>query len=735
MLSGVRRHTQKSSLARWLVAASLVTFALSLAAVLRADTDPLLSPPFVAIIALIAWICGAVPASVSAVVSSLALNLWLAKPLVSTPGQDLARVSTFLATSLLIILLIHRYQVGANVLASSEKRAREGEDVLRGYLESASQGIIATDGEGRIDIVNAKAAQMFGYAKEELQGRELAAIVPDAESAPAGSTSTVTVARKDGGIFHAEISISRIRRNQGRAQMVFLTDVTERRVAEEALQKAHHELQTVMNTAPVAIYSVDGDGKVLTWSAPAERMFGFSSKEALFRYPPFIRDEDIPDYLTVVGCLRAGEPLVNRERRRHKKNGEPIDVVIWATPLRNAAGRVIGAIHAVADDSARRVLQAQLIQSQKMEAMGRLASFVAHDFNNLLTAIIGFSELLGSELTDSRLSSYVHEVQDAAARAGALTTQLLAFSRRRPAEAQTIHLNPVVQQTERMLRRIIGEDIRLETILERNLRPVNVDPGQVDQIILNLAVNARDAMPGGGRIVIRTANHRTDGAGEQVRLAVTDTGVGMSDDVLSRIFEPFFTTKAEGKGTGLGLSIVYEIVKQNGGAVTVESTQGKGSTFFVDFPAALGEVGPAAAKPEPEPARAGRETVLLVEDEPVVRSLVCEILGPAGYTVLEAESGTEALRISRSHANPIDLLLTDVVMPDIAGPQVAEIVSRERPGIAVLFISGYLDRSHAAINSGKVPGTFLGKPFTAAALKRKVAEALRATSASSSVQR
>jgi CheY-like chemotaxis protein len=385
---------------------------------------------------------------------------------------------------------------------------------------------------------------------------------------------------------------------------------------------------------------------------------------------------------------------------------------------------VIGAIHAVADDSARRVLQAQLIQSQKMEAMGRLASFVAHDFNNLLTAIIGFSELLGSELTDSRLMSYVSEVQDAAGRAGALTTQLLAFSRRRPAEAQTIQLNAVVQQTQRMLGRIIGEDIQLETILDPDLRPVNMDPGQVDQIILNLAVNARDAMPGGGRIFIRTVNH---GQGENavVRLSVTDTGIGMSSDVLTRIFEPFFTTKAEGKGTGLGLSIVYEIVKQNGGEVKVESAPGKGSTFFIDLPPAVGDVGPAAAKPESEPARTGRETVLLVEDEPVVRSLVCEILGPAGYTVLEAESGQEALRISRSYAHPIDLLLTDVVMPDIAGPQVAELVTQERPGIGVLFISGYLERSHTAINSGKVPGAFLSKPFTAAALKRKVAEALR----------
>jgi PAS domain S-box-containing protein len=366
-------------------------------------------------------------------------------------------------------------------------------------------------------------------------------------------------------------------------------------------------------------------------------------------------------------------------------------------------------------------IEGQLRQAQKMEAVGRLAGGIAHDFNNLLTAISGYSEFLIGGTPDPKLRRYAEEIKRASDRAAALTGQLLAFSRRQVLQPRILDLNATVGDMDMMLRRLIGEDVELVTMLGAELAPVRADPTQIEQVIINLAVNARDAMPQGGSVTIETANVVADD-GAFVELRLTDTGVGMSEVERRQLFDPFFTTK-EG-GTGLGLATVYGIVEQSGGTIEVESAPGLGSSFRILLPA---EWAPLDA-PEPEsPAvvpAAGEETILLVEDELVVRRLVAEILESSGYTVLQAGDGPSALELLRRHTGPLDLLVTDVVMPGMSGPDVAGAVAAMRPGAQVLYISGYTDSSvgqHGVLEPGIA---FLQKPFAADVLTRKVREVL-----------
>ena len=383
----------------------------------------------------------------------------------------------------------------------------------------------------------------------------------------------------------------------------------------------------------------------------------------------------------------------------------------------------------------RQALQDQLIQAQKMEAVGRLAGGVAHDFNNLLTVILGYNELLrGSVRPDPEASEYAEEVQRAALRASALTNQLLAFSRRQVAVPRVLDLSEVVRQIDRMLRRIIGEDVVLEMHLAEGLPPVKADPSHIDQVIMNLAVNSRDAMPHGGKLLLETAEvelsaeyagkHIGVAPGHYVMLAVTDTGIGMDEATRARIFEPYFSTKEKGKGTGLGLSIVYGIVKQSGGEIMVYSEPEHGTVFKIYLPLA-GDAGEAAESPgEAMALAAGGESVLLVEDEEQVRRLTRTILERYGYKVFEASSGAQALEVAAAFTGPIHLLLTDVVMPGGSGSDLAREIAKARPGIHVLYMSGYTDSS-VIKNLILSPGTpFLQKPFTSDGLYRKIREIL-----------
>jgi signal transduction histidine kinase/ActR/RegA family two-component response regulator len=434
-----------------------------------------------------------------------------------------------------------------------------------------------------------------------------------------------------------------------------------------------------------------------------------------------------------------------------KKDGSELPIALSTSQVRDQGGRVIGLIGVARDISERRrteeALQRseeQLRHAQKMEAVGKLAGGVAHDFNNVLTAVTGYTELALTKLaTDDPLRRDLEEIRNAGERATALTRQLLAFGRKQILEPQIIDLNTVVSGMGTLLRSLIGEDIELVTVTQPDLTPVQADPGQIERVILNLVVNARDAMPNGGKLTIETANVELDSVyaeahpsvtpGSFALLAVSDTGCGIDKEIQPRIFEPFFTTKGESRGTGLGLSTVYGIVTQSSGHVAFDSEPGCGTTFRVYLPQVRGRV--VTEMPgESDSVRGGSETVLLVEDEDSVRRLAVTILRKNGYSVMEARDGEEAVRISNQHPGSIHLLLTDAVMPRMSGPDLVRLQTSLRPGMKVLYMSGYTDDAivrHSVLEQGM---PFLQKPFTPEMLCRKVREVLDSPGSGASSQ-
>jgi nitrogen-specific signal transduction histidine kinase/CheY-like chemotaxis protein len=401
------------------------------------------------------------------------------------------------------------------------------------------------------------------------------------------------------------------------------------------------------------------------------------------------------------------------------------------------AGEIIGVIGVAFDVTERRQLEEQIQRVQKMEAIGTLSGGIAHDFNNILTVIKGYTDLLLGGIQDGRLRALVSYIDQAADRASALTRQLLAYSRRQVLQPKVINLNSLVVNLDKMLQRVIGEDIDIRTIAGPNLGSVKSDPGQIEQVIMNLAVNARDAMPNGGDLTLETANvdlddiyaqkHPGTVSGRYVMLAVSDTGIGMDAETRSHIFEPFFTTKSVGRGTGLGLSTVYGIIKQSGGSIEVYSELGQGTTFKIYLPRIEAPAEPLQAAQGPASRVEGTETILLVEDEAQVRELAAAVLTSCGYTVLVADSRRTAASICDAHKGDVHLLLTDVVMPGGGGREVANQVLARHPKIKVLYMSGYT--TNAIVHHGVLdPGTFfLQKPFTPAVLSAKVREVLDST--------
>jgi two-component system, cell cycle sensor histidine kinase and response regulator CckA len=380
-------------------------------------------------------------------------------------------------------------------------------------------------------------------------------------------------------------------------------------------------------------------------------------------------------------------------------------------------------------------LEKQFLQAQKMEAVGRLAGGVAHDFNNLLTVITGYSDLLlgGRELSESQRSA-LQEIRRSAERGGGLTHQLLAFSRRQPLQARSVNLNELLLQVEKMLRRLIGEDIELVTVPAATRDAVEADPGRLEQVIMNLVVNARDAMPNGGKLTLETATVRVSGdffarqldvkPGDFVRLSITDTGTGMDEETKAHLFEPFFTTKTPGRGTGLGLATAYGIIRQSGGAIDIVSAPGQGTTVRIYLPVSIEKAAAADESTATLTPSTGAETILLVEDEARVRKLISDVLSSRGYTVLEAMRGREAIRIARAHKGAIHLAVIDVVMPEMSGPDVAREISPLHPEMRLLFISGYTDEAIVHHGIGASGAAFLQKPFVPDALARKVREVL-----------
>jgi PAS domain S-box-containing protein len=519
----------------------------------------------------------------------------------------------------------------------------------------------------------------------------------------------------------------------------------ERRLAGEALQESERRLRSLTESASDAIISADSSGRIVSWNRGSQSIFGYRADEVLGESVLVLMPERFRAmYREGVGGGPAGNgrELFGRpvEGEGLRKDGSEFPLEVSLATWNIGDKTFYGAI--VRDLTERKALEGQLRQAQKLEVVGQLAGGLAHDFNNLLAVIIGRSQLLRARLgREDRLRRHAELIEETAQRGAGLTRRILAFGRKQVAQPQVLDLNALVAGMSTLLRQLVGDDVELTTELQPDLGWVNADPGQIEQVIMNLVLNARDALAGGGRLTIETANRRLDEAyaarhpgarpGEHVMLAVRDTGRGMAPATQARLFEPFFTTKADGKGTGLGLFTVYGIVSQSGGHIRVESEPDRGTTFTIYLPVHLPRVDAPGETVEPSvsrpaPAR-GSEVILLVEDRVDVRDMTREILEEHGYSVLVATHGREALSVSDRHQDVIHLLLTDVVMPQMRGPELAQHLMRRRPGLRVLYMSAYTDGAPelaGVLNHGTA---FLQKPFAPDGLVRAVRQLLDGT--------
>ena len=516
-----------------------------------------------------------------------------------------------------------------------------------------------------------------------------------------------------------------------------IQDVTDRIAATTKIEHANQQLEALVNDAPLAIATVDGNGLVTSWNPAAERLFGWAASEVIGRRVPTIPADREGEFREILERRLSDAGILALETQRLRKDGALVDVEVATAPVRDASGAIVGGMGFFIDVTGRKQLEEQLRQAQKIEAVGQLAGGIAHDFNNIITAIKLHSEFLleSIEPGDTRRED-VEEVRKAAIRAAGLTRQLLAFSRKQLLQPVVLDLNATVRELQTMVMRLIGEDIAIETVLGEDLRPVLADAGQIEQVLINLAVNARDAMPGGGRIVIATENVELTGAysdadpivasGRYVKLSVIDTGCGMTREVQARLFEPFFTTKGPRRGTGLGLSTVYGIVKQSNGFIAVKSAPGEGAAFSIYLPAAEQPVVQRNEGAATASTSGGTEVVLLVEDEEGVRALVRRILSRQGYVVIEAADGRHALNVAAAHEGRIDLVVTDAVMPEMGGLELIRAMRALSPDVKVLLMSGYTDDEMTRRGILTPELAFLAKPFDVDALLRRVREVLDA---------
>ncbi|MCI0330704.1 MAG: ATP-binding protein [candidate division Zixibacteria bacterium] len=496
------------------------------------------------------------------------------------------------------------------------------------------------------------------------------------------------------------------------------------------------KLLSVLDRIDEAVIGINFTGTIISWNHGAEKMLGYSALEAVGQTLSKLASAGCSSELsTIMARVKSGTETDHGEALLSRKDGRPIRVYLSTSFLKDDGGQICGAVTVCRDITEQKNLEEQFRQTQKIDTLGKLAGGVAHDFNNLLTIIMGRSQILKYQLNEKHpLWRDVDLILSTAKRAASLTGQLLAFSRKEAVQLKVIDLNDVVNVMEKMLRRLIGEDIELMIVKEEALKPVKADFGQLEQVIMNLVVNARDAMLQGGKLIIETANVELDEnyarthvggqPGPYVMLAVSDTGYGMDAEIRKQVFEPFFTTKEKGKGTGLGLTTVYSIVKQNKGNVWVYSEPGLGTTFKVFLPQVEEPVRVDKAPSSAEEIPGGAETILLVEDEAAVRTLAREALSSKGYAILEARHGGDALLIHDQHKGFIDLLLADVIMPQMSGPVLAERLLRERSGMKVLFVSGYTDNPVLRDSLLVKEAPFLQKPFSPDSLARKVREVL-----------
>jgi two-component system cell cycle sensor histidine kinase/response regulator CckA len=604
---------------------------------------------------------------------------------------------------------------------------------------------------GRYVLVNASFAAAVNRPKDEVIGRRDEDLFPPDVAARFRRRDDQAIARGEPvvteeliGVGDAARWFETIARTVSDADAIVIgtsgvaRDVTSRKEAEAALRASEAQLRAVFEESPLGISLTNADGFIVHSNARYQRMVGYSADELRhMKFSELSPIAEASENSVLFRDLMAGRRasyIIEKVYRR--KSGETLSVRVTAAPVRDDRGRVAYAVGMVEDVTEMRETEAvlrdrdeQFLQAQKMESIGRLAGGVAHDFNNLLTVIIAHAEFLRADGTDpAEWREDVDQIADAALRASTLTRQLLAFGRKQLLQPRAVNLNEIVENLVPMLRRSLGEDVRLRTSLTDDLPPVHADPGQIEQVLLNLAANARDAMPGAGTLVLSTRlATATDGPAvaataeicivPRVVLSMSDTGVGMDAIVAGRAFEPFFTTKEPGRGTGLGLSTVYGIVRQSGGTITLDTHVGEGTTFTICLPVdheqagaidELGGVRPAATE--------GGDIILLVEDERAVRRLATRILSRHGYRVIEASCGADALQFATESPGAIGLLLTDVVMPEMSGSELAAAMRGLQPDIDVLYMSGYTDDE--VFQRGLLPRgmSFLPKPFTGSAL-------------------
>ncbi|HEV7641905.1 MAG TPA: PAS domain S-box protein [Gaiellaceae bacterium] len=619
-------------------------------------------------------------------------------------------------------------------LLGSEARYRE-------LFERALDMIFLFDTEGRIVDINPAAEQTLGYPPSELVGQRYELIVPPEEvgeiaqrlalkldgSAPTSAYESVVVC-KDGRQVPVHVrSQVLLRDDEPTGVLTISRDISDQVAARDRALSSERRFRGAFDDAATGMVLVDPEGMILRANAAFARMLQYFPVELtgtkIFEYMP---PEDTEAGLAKIMAIARGEMDSFRIDKSYvRRDGSSLAVHVVVSGVRDGDGALQYFVVHVQDLSALRRVQSELDeteerlrQSQKLEAIGQLAGGVAHDFNNLLTAINGYSDLALAELNGEPTSThrFVQEIRRAGERAAELTRQLLTFSRRQVLEPEVIDINDVVNSYLSMLGRLVGEDIAIAANLADSLPMVHADPGQLGQVLLNLVVNARDAMPDGGRLSIETrASHVADGL--RVVLSVSDSGHGMEPETVEHIFEPFFTTKEQGKGTGLGLSTVYGIVEQSGGKVEVESAPGEGSTFTVYLPPTA-KMPNAPAKPESKPAAGAGECVLVVEDDSAVRGLVEEMLTVAGYAVIVAATPSEAIAFAEGRA--IDAVITDVVMPEMNGQRLAEHLHQLRPGVPVLFTSGYAGDIIEARGLVEASDAFVRKPYSASTLIEKL---------------
>ncbi len=634
--------------------------------------------------------------------------------------------------------------------ARAEEARRQGEERFRALIEHGADAVALVAPDGTLLFASHSIERLLGFTPAELVGHpgfervhpddlpRVHAALRDIIANP-GTPAGLELRwrHKDGSWRYIDgVAVDRLAEPAVGAIVVNFRDVSERRTAEAALRDSEERYRTLVEGVRDIIFALSPEGTISSLNPAFETITGWR-REAWVGQPfeRLVHPEDLPLALELLGRVVRGELRPASQFRVRTAKSDYRVGEFSATPQLHE-GRLVGILGIGRDVTERVQLEQQLRQAQKMEAVGRLAGGIAHDFNNILTAITGYADLLLEDLgaTDPRRQD-ADEIHKAADRAAGLTRQLLAFSRQQVLQPTVLEVNKLVSDLEKMLRRLLGEDVALTTQLAPTTGRVKADPGQLEQVIMNLAVNARDAMPNGGKLTLETGNvdldesyatdHYPARAGPFVMLAVSDTGTGMSEATQAHMFEPFFTTKEKGKGTGLGLATVYGIVKQSGGFIWVYSEVGHGTTFKLYLPR-VQELAERASQPAQTPARAARgtETVLVVEDEAPVRSVARQVLERHGYTVLEAPSAEAALDIATRYSGAIHLLLTDVVMPGLNGRELATRLADLRPDARVIFMSGYTDDAvtrHGVLEPGSA---YVQKPFTPDAIARKVREVL-----------